>query len=135
MNTNNTQSRWKQRLTDFESALLRLEEALMREYFEELERDGVIQRFEFTFELAWKTLSDYLQEQGFVEAISPKRAIQEAFQQKLFTNGDVWLAMLGDRNTMSHLYSQSDSEKIFENIKDRYVVALRELVTLLQEKQ
>ena len=76
-------SRWRQRLGDFENALSRLNEALTMKSFDELEKDGVIQRFEFTFELAWKTLKDYLEDQGFIDVSSPKKVLRKAFQENL----------------------------------------------------
>jgi nucleotidyltransferase substrate binding protein (TIGR01987 family) len=119
--------RWRQRLEDFESALLKLSEGLEKNTFSELEKDGVIQRFEFTFELAWKTLKDYLEDQGIIDVPSPKKALKKAFQENLIVDGDLWLQMLEDRNSLSHLYKQEMSEKIFEHIKQNYVQALQDL--------
>ena len=120
-------SRWQQRLGDFENALSRLNEALTKESFNELEKDGVIQRFEFTFELAWKTLKDYLEDQGFADVSSPKKVLSKAFQENLFTDDALWLKMLADRNSLSHLYKKEMSEKVFENVKNDYAKALHDL--------
>lgn len=127
-------SRWQQRLGDFENALSRLNEALTRKSFDELEKDGVIQRFEFTFELAWKTLKDYLEDQGFADVSSPKKVLRKAFQENLFTDDDLWLKMLADRNSLSHLYKKEMSENVFENIKNNYAKALRDLVGALKKE-
>ena len=127
-------TRWQQRLEDFERALIRLEEPLNRENLDELAKDGVIQRFEFTFELAWKTLKDYLEEQGVADAVSPKKVLIKSHQENLFKDDALWLQMLEDRNSLSHLYKQEMSEKIFKNIKDSYAQALRDLVFALKKE-
>jgi len=96
--------RWQQRLGDFDKALMRLEEPLSKTSFAELEKDGVIQRFEFTFELVWKTLKDYLEEQGvLLDVASPKKILRQAFKENLLLDGELWLQMLEDRNRLSQL--------------------------------
>lgn len=90
--------RWQQRLKDFEKSAQRLKEAASKKEFSDLEKDGVIQRFEFTFELAWKTLKDYLENQGFSSVASPKKALQKSFSMDLVSEGNVWINMLEDRN-------------------------------------
>lgn len=82
--------RWKQRYNNFKDALIFLKESTAKERLSELEKAGVIQSFEFTFELAWKTMKDYLNEKG-VNVIYPKDVIKEAFQSELIINGDVWM--------------------------------------------
>ncbi len=130
----NEEIRWKQRLGDFEKSAERLQESLNRDEFSELEKDGVIQRFEFTFELAWKTLKDYLEDQGFADVSSPKKAIQKAFSNDLIKDGDLWVTMQEDRNRMSHLYDQSVSKIIFANIKEKYAAALAGLAKVLKRE-
>lgn len=129
------EKRWRQRLGDFEKSAKRLKEALIKKDFSELEKDGVIQRFEFTFELAWKTLKDYLEDQGFTDVAGPKKAIQKAFSNNIINDGDLWIAMQEDRNRMSHLYDQSVSKIIFNNIKERYAQALSDLVKTLKKEK
>ena len=126
--------RWQQRLEDFEKASARLDEALNKTSFEDLEKDGVIQRFEFTFELAWKTLKDYLEDQGILDVSTPKKAIRKAFQENLFTDSDLWLQMQEDRNLLSHLYKQEMADKIFANINKTYARALHDLVITLKKE-
>lgn len=128
-------ARWQQRLGDFERALIRLEEPLSKTHFDDLEKDGVIQRFEFTFELAWKTLKDYLEFQGIiVDVASPKKVLRQAFKENLLTNEGLWLQMLEDRNTLSNLYRQDMSERIFEEIKNNYSKMMRDLILALQKE-
>ncbi len=126
--------RWQQRLKDFEKSAARLKEAASKKEFSDLEKDGVIQRFEFTFELAWKTLKDYLESQGFSGIASPKKALQKSFSMDLASDGNVWINMLEDRNRMSHPYSRAASEKIFQNIKKYYVPAIDELAANLKKQ-
>ena len=126
--------RWQQRLKDFEKSAARLKEAASKKEFSDLEKDGVIQRFEFTFELAWKTLKDYLESQGFSGIASPKKALQKSFSMDLASDGNVWINMLEDRNRMSHLYSRAASETIFQNIKKYYVPAIDELAANLKKQ-
>lgn len=126
--------RWQQRLSDFEKTLTRLEEPLNKTSFDELEKDGVIQRFEVTFELAWKTLRDYLEGQGVSDIASPKKAFRQAFKENLLASDELWLQMLEDRNTLSHLYRQDMSERIFQEIKNNYAKIMRDLILVLQKE-
>ena len=100
---------------------------------DELDKDGVIQRFEFTFELLWKTLKLFLSDQGILIK-SPKESLQEAFKFGLFENEDIFLDMLDDRNLSSHIYSRIDSEKIYERIKNSYVKEIENLLTGLKDQ-
>lgn len=127
-------TRWQQRLGDFDKALARLEEPLNKTSFAELEKDGVIQRFEFTFELAWKTLKDYLEDQGISDVASPKKVLRQAFKENLLTNDELWLQMLEDRNSLTHLYRQDMSEHIFQEIKNNYAKIMRDLILVLQKE-
>lgn len=95
--------RWKQRFQNFEKAIFNLQEATSSIDLSDLERAGVIQIYEFTFELAWKTVKDYLEEKDVV-AKFPRDTIKEGFQYELIKNGDVWMDMLQKRNLMSHTY-------------------------------
>lgn len=90
---------------------------------DELGVDGVIQRFEFTFELLWKTLKIFLRDQGII-CRSPKDCLRNAFKYGLFSDEEVFLKMLEDRNKTTHLYSHEDSRKIFNRIKSEYHSAL-----------
>lgn len=83
--------RWKQRFRNFQRSLLYLQEALQIENPDVIQRAGMIQFFEMTFELAWNTLKDYLQAQGFNEIMSPRSAIKKGFEIDLITDGEGWL--------------------------------------------
>ena len=113
--------RYKERLEDFEKALKKLKQAFLEDPTE-LVIDGTLQRYEFTFELAWKTIKDYLEYNGIVSNIaSPRNVIQQAYQSKIIKNGDIWIQMMLDRNSLSHLYDEQKSREIYENIKNKYL--------------
>lgn len=119
--------RFEERKEDLKKATNRLEEALEVETTD-LAIDGVLHRFEFTFELAWKTMKDYLEYQGIVEKIgSPREVIKEAFSAGLIDNGEIWIKMMISRNTLSHLYDEETSREIYDDIKEEYISEIRKL--------
>lgn len=123
------EQRWMQRKEDLKNALSRLMEALEEENVTDIIIDGVLHRFEFTFELAWKTMKDYLEYMGILEKTgSPREVIQSAFQSNLIENGEEWIEMMLSRNTLSHLYDEEESRKIYNKIREKYVVMLKNLV-------
>ena len=94
----------------------------------DLEREGVIQRFEYTFELAWNTLKDRLEYDGVVlTTVTPRNVIREAFQARLIEDGKTWIDMLTDRNLMSHTYDSAKFEQVIRNIICRYLAVLEEM--------
>ncbi|MDQ7032948.1 MAG: HI0074 family nucleotidyltransferase substrate-binding subunit [Desulfonauticus sp.] len=95
----------------------------MEECSKELEKDGVIQRFEFTVELLWKTLKSILFYQG-IECYSPRNCIKEAFKANIIEDDEILLDMLEDRNISSHIYDRQTSEEIFRRIKEVYIDVL-----------
>lgn len=113
---------------NFIKALDKLEEGLLQ-YNEqnELLRDGIFQRFEFTFELAWKTLKEVFEEEGLIGLNSPKTVLKEAFSAGIIEDEKLWINMLLDRNATSHLYSENNAKEICKNIKQKYTNALEEL--------
>lgn len=129
--------RWKQRFQNFKRAFLLLQEALENnpEELSDLEKEGVIQRFEYTFELAWKTLKDYMEYNGIVlDQLTPRYVIKAAFSAKIIEDGQIWIDMLGHRNIMSHTYDQEKFEKVIANISEDYLSALKQIFMLLKEK-
>lgn len=116
------------KLQNFIKALDKLKEGLLQ-YSEqnELLRDGIIQRFEFTFELAWKTLKEVFEEEGLIGLNSPKTVLKEAFSAGIIEDEKLWINMLMDRNATSHLYSENSSKEICVNIRGKYIIALEEL--------
>lgn len=113
----------------FTEALTKLEEGVLQAT-KELEKDGVIQRFEFTFELFWKCLKTVLEDKG-IACKSPKDCLKEAFRMGIITDESAALNMLDDRNKMSHIYSKEESEKIFQRIKNIHVPHLKVILDSL----
>ncbi|WP_234028449.1 nucleotidyltransferase substrate binding protein [Lentibacillus sp. Marseille-P4043] len=82
--------------------------------------DGVIQRFEFTFELSWKLMKMFLEYTGTTEIRNPRATIREAFANGLIDDGEKWIDMMVDRNKTSHLYDEDEARYIYEKIRNRY---------------
>ncbi|WP_409967161.1 nucleotidyltransferase substrate binding protein [Bengtsoniella intestinalis] len=121
------------KLENFQKAVLRLAEGL-DEYHAHpstTARDGVIQRFEFTFELAWKSLKVYLQDQGVGADLQfPRQVLKEAYATKLIDDQTVWIDMLTARNTTSHIYDDRQATAVMADIENRYLTALQALSAL-----
>lgn len=120
--------RWHFRFDNFRDALAKLSEVvarLSRGELSELEREGTVQRFEYTWELAWKTLRDYLADNGnAVNVPSAANVIRAAFQVNLIEDGDAWIMAMKARNEMSHEYNSDAFERIVVEIKDKYLPLL-----------
>ncbi len=101
----NQDIRWQQRFSNFKKAVLQLREFIELPELNKFEVQGLIQCFEYTFELAWKTMKDYLEDQGYIIK-SPRMAIQTAFQIQLISDGHIWIDALEKRNLMSHTYNE-----------------------------
>ncbi len=126
--------RWKQRFDNFKKALAQLNEAeeLSRQRpLSPLENQGLVQAFEFTYELAWNTLRDFLMSKGVQGLIGSKDTAREAFKVQLITDDKGWTMMLRDRNRSSHTYNQATAEEIVAQIHGRYVSLFLQLSTTL----
>lgn len=97
--------------------------------YSDLEQAGLIQRFEFTFELGWKVMKDFLEYNGItIDApIGPRSVIKTAFSSTLIDDGQVWINMMNHRNRLSHEYSGSYTEEVLKAVKDHYLSALGSL--------
>ena len=100
----NQDIRWKQRFDNFKQAYMRLQEATEMSNLNELERNGLIQRFEFTIELAWKVMKDFLEEKGFLFKPSPKDTFRQAQEAKYIDFAQELIDGLNIRNELSHDY-------------------------------
>ena len=116
--------RWKYRFESFERAFRLLTEGLEQDEPNLFERVGLIQMFEITFELAWKTLSDRLKHDGINVVAAPRQVIRHAFRAGMIDDGQTWINMLEDRNKMSHKYDVEDFEGAEDNIRRSYRFAL-----------
>ncbi len=128
--------RWIQRLRHFQKALAQLREAdeLAKERaLTNIEKQGLIKAFEFTHELAWNTLKDFLEQRGVQDLYGSRDATREAFQVDLIENGQVWMDMIKDRNLTSHTYNESTANKIAEAILDSYLAEFEKLKDELEK--
>lgn len=128
----NEDIRWKQRFSNYKKATMQLTEFVEKESLNKFEIQGLIQCFEYTFELAWKTMKDYLQQEGF-EVKSPRETIQTAFQIQLINDGHVWIDALNKRNLMAHTYDEGVAKEAEQLIKEKYYQAIRELLSELEK--
>ena len=111
--------RFEERKQDLANATERLKEALQQEE-NDIVIDCVLHRFEFTFELAWKTMKDFLEYNGISENIgSPREILRRAFESHLIEDGEEWINMMLARNSLSHLYNEETSRKIYKEIKEK----------------
>jgi nucleotidyltransferase substrate binding protein (TIGR01987 family) len=121
--------RWIQRFDNYKKALGRLNAAVelsnSRE-LTELEQQGLIKRFEYTFELAWNVMKDYLTEMGIGGIIGSKGAIRHAFKNELIREGQIWMDMIDSRNLLSHTYDEDKAAKLVNIIRGKYIGVLPE---------
>lgn len=129
--------RWQYRFQNFSRALSLLNEALEGEVSDlnDLEKEGVIQRFEYTFELSWNTLKDRLEYDGvLMQSVTPRSVIRTAIATGLVADGQTWMNMLEDRRNTSHRYDAGLLESVLSNIQNNYLPILKTLHGCLSEE-
>ena len=123
--------RWIQRYTNFHKACGRLLEVTEADRFiddlSELELEGLVQRFEYTFELSWKVLQDLLQYKGYDFMLGPNGTMKMAFEDGLISDHDGWRKMVKSRNTLSHVYDEEEVLPIIKLIYSDYAPLLKQL--------
>lgn len=119
------------RLTELKAAFARLKEA-MPQVENQLDKDGVIQRFEFVFELVWKTLKDYAEDKGRFDAASPKDAFRVAADLGLIDEPLIWFDFLKSRNEATHLYDEQKANDVFSQIPN-FIVAVENLISKISK--
>jgi nucleotidyltransferase substrate binding protein (TIGR01987 family) len=112
--------RWEQRFGNFCKALAQLQKFIDKGALSELEQQGLIKAFEYTYELAWTTLKDYLAFQGESELFGSRDCIRKAFQVGLIADGETWMDMLNSRNQTSHTYNQETADEITAAVFNAY---------------
>lgn len=128
--------RWIQRFSHFTKALSQLREAValaQERPLSKLEEQGLIQAFEFTHELAWNTLKDFLEEHGVQNLYGSKDATREAFKTGLIENGEAWMNMIQSRNLTSHTYDEAIAAEIASAIRATYFAEFEALRIKLDE--
>ena len=127
--------RWRQRFENFERSFLLLDEVIHRDLasFSQLEKEGIVQRFEVLIELSWKTLKDYLENEGYDKVKTGKYAIRQAFQDEIITEAESWMKALEIRNITSHTYNEVVLQKTLLFIKTEFYPIVRDLYHRLKK--
>lgn len=130
--------RWRYRFKNFERAFILLRDAMDKleaSGLTQLEKEGFIQRFEYTMELSWKVMKDYLEAQGIVfDQITPRAVIRKAFEAKIISDGETWMAAIDARNKMSHTYDLVKFEEVIEKVRRKFHASMDEFYTFLLDK-
>ena len=119
--------RWKQRFYNYQKALVQLTKFIEKGELSELEEQGIIKAFEYTYELAWKVIKDYYEEQGEVSIQGSRDALRLAFQRGLIADGDNWMKMIKSRIASVHTYNLEIAQQINQDIHDIYFQLFIEL--------
>jgi|AntDeeMinimDraft_5_1070356.scaffolds.fasta_scaffold01397_10 nucleotidyltransferase substrate binding protein (TIGR01987 family) len=134
--TNKKDIRWLQIFSNYEKAFKKLNEYLGYENPNELERQGIIQSFEYTFELSWKVLQDLLKDKGLQNSVGPKAVFQQSSRNGYLKNGELWMAMLESRNLSAHTYDEQTANKIVAQVRIDFRAAFQNLQeNLIKEKE
>ncbi|HKK34486.1 MAG TPA: nucleotidyltransferase substrate binding protein [Desulfomicrobiaceae bacterium] len=121
--------RWEQRFANYKKALAQLQKFIDKGDLTELEEQGLIKAFEYTYELAWNTLKDFLTYQGQTDIYGSRDATRKAFELGLIEDGHTWMQMLASRNKTSHTYNEDTAQEICHAVTEQYhplFVRLRE---------
>lgn len=132
---NDTDIRWKQRLQNYERALKQRRDAvslMQSRPLSMLEKQGLIQSFEFTHELAWQLMKDYFAYQGNTAIMGSRDAIRTSFKAGLIDEGEIWMEMIKSRNKSSHTYNQQVADEIVTRVQTDYLTPLEALLTTMQ---
>ncbi len=130
---NDKSVRWKQRYQNWKKAFLQFEKNLQIISPNDAEKQGIIKSYEYTFELSWKTLKDYLESIG-ITALSPRDVIKQSFHMQIITDGDTWIDMLNQRNLMAHTYNEELAQKALQLIKEHYYLVIKTLMSYLEQQ-
>lgn len=138
--------RWKQRFSNYEKALAKLEEAVnhiskdsndnsIDSLLDEMLKEALIQRFEYTHELAWNVMKDYAHYQGNIDVAGSRDATREAFQLHLITEAHTWMDMIASRNKSSHTYNEVTANEIYIKILSEYFPLFKAFQLIMQKKK
>ncbi len=130
------QPKWIERLAIFKNAIVRLSEVIeisRQRTLNSFEKDSLIKRFEFTYEMAWKLMMSYEKENGITELLGSKDVVRKAFAMSLIDNGEAWLEMIDDRNKTSHLYDEDMAIDMIDDIIYTYYPLFLDLQEKMEE--
>ncbi len=126
--------RLRQRFENLEKAFLQFQEAVKNfDHLSDLEKEGLVKRFEYTFELTWKTLKDYLESEG-VSVSFPREVFKTAFHHGILSSGEIWLDMLNLRNTLVHKYDEADFRSAVQAVVFEYYPEIERLYRWMKQK-
>jgi len=134
MANENSDIRWQQRFVNYKKAFHQLERFIEKEDLNEMEEQGLIKAFEYTYELSWKTLQDLLKERGYINILGPRPVIEQCFQDNYILDGKGWMRMHNSRNLTSHTYDEETANEIIHNIRNEYFFLLQNLNNRLTEE-
>ena len=124
----------EQRFQNFEKAYHQLENSVLKvKELSDLEKEGMVQRFEYTFELSWKTLKDFLENQE-VDVKFPRQVIKQSFHYEIIEDGELWMDMLEKRNLMAHTYQEDIFRQAVKKIAEDYFPAITQLYTYFKNQ-
>lgn len=132
MKSDNKDIRWEQRFLNYRKALSQLQKFIDKGNLTDLEEQGIIKAFEYTYELAWNTLKDYLEYQGKTNIVGARDSFREAFQDGIISNGEIWMDMLSSRNKTSHTYNEETAKEINNAIVNIYFQLFKSLEKQLE---
>lgn len=124
--------RWIQRFKHFSMAIAQLTKFIQKGELNELEKQGLIQAFEYTYELAWNTIKDYFDSQGETGLYGSRDAFRLAFKRGLIEDGETWMDMITSRTLSTHTYNETLAEKIADEIINRYFPAFLTLQSKME---
>ncbi len=140
----NNETRWIQRFKSYLKALDRMKVAIEYIHYnfsdkdspkDNLIRQGLIQNFEYTHELAWKVMKDFFKARGNNKIYGSRDATREAFENHLIKEGEVWMDMINSRNATSHTYNPSEAKEIFTKIREQYYPAFLIFKKTMEEEK
>ena len=120
---NNQDIRWEQRFSNYQKALSQLKEVVGKGELNKFEQQGLVKAFEYTYELAWNTLKDFLQFQGYTDIVGSRDTIRTAFSESLVADGHVWMRMIESRNKTSHTYNEATAREIADEVRTHFFPA------------
>jgi len=129
--------RWQQRFANYKKALFKLKEAVEKyetEGMSEIEKEGMIQRFEYTYELAWNTIKDFYENQGEVSIQGSRDAFRIAFNRGLISSGEIWMKMIDSRKLTVHTYNEKTANTIVNDIVKTYFELFMDLKETLEKQ-
>ncbi|AOW20589.1 nucleotidyltransferase substrate binding protein [Urechidicola croceus] len=143
--------RWEQRFSNYVKAFSKLDQAVTKikedfeiddegnidddEFLDDIIKEGLIQRFEYTHELAWNVMKDYAAYQGNPDVGGSRDAVREAFQLQLIAEGKIWMEMIKSRNKTSHTYNEETANEIFKDIVYLYHAEFKAFLNTMEEKR